>query len=89
MKLKYFDYVLSALHATSDNEEGPNEDVMLFDGLCLISTSDKARFLQELSSRQKSGYELFSMTTSCAKVDGKLQVVFSSLLKAKEDKKHD
>lgn len=70
------------------NEEGPNEDVTMSDGLCLISTSDKTRFLQELSSRQKSGYELCSMSTSCMQVDGKLQVVFSSL-KAKEDKKHD
>lgn len=70
-------------------EEGPNEDVTMSDDLCLISTSDKTRFLQELSSRQKSGYELCSMTTSCIQVDGKLQVVFSSLLKAKEDKKND
>jgi hypothetical protein len=70
-------------------EEGPNEDVTMSDDLCLISTSDKTRFLKELSSRQKSGYELCNMTTSCIQVDGKLQVVFSSLLKAKEDKKND
>ena len=70
-------------------EEGPNEDTTMSDDLCLISTSDKARFLKELSRRQKSGYELCNMTTSCIQVDGKLQVVFSSLLKAKEDKKND
>lgn len=72
----------------NETEEGPNEDVTMSDDLCLISTSDKARFLKELSSRQKSGYELCNMTTSCIQVDGKLQVVFSSLLKAKEDKKN-
>ena len=69
-------------------EEGPNEDTTMSDDLCLISTSDKARFLKELSRRQKSGYELCNMTTSCIQVDGKLQVIFSSLLKAKEDKKN-
>lgn len=93
----YSSLIFSALHdmrfvssnETESNEEGPNEDVTMSDDLCLISTSDKARFLKELSSRQKSGYELCNMATSCIQVDGKLQVVFSSLLKAKEDKKND
>lgn len=92
----YEGIVLSALHDANDTydtydneEEGPNDDVTLSDDLCLISTSDKTRFLKELSSRQKSGYELCNMTTSCIQVNGRLEVVFSSLLKAKEDTKDE